>query len=235
MDKSLDCWNRAASRYTNFDNASPNSRFCKEFISNSLNDVANLKILDAGCGAGEYVHLLTQKGAHVTGIDGSAIMIELAKAKYPSYKFEIVNLHNKFSYQAGEFDMVFCNLVLMDIDPIENTIGEFYRIIKSGGRFFFSIIHPAYYLGKSDRDANGRQLARKVSGYTKHIAVVQDFWGGTTHYHRPISHYLNTMSAAGFILRRMYEPAYNDENNIQELPLYLFCEFSKQEKQEGQF
>lgn len=235
MDISMDCWNKAAVPYTNFDAFSPNSRFCKEFISNCLKDITNLKILDAGCGAGEYVHLLTQKGADVTGSDGSVNMIEIAKSEYPSYKFDIVNLHDKFPYQAGEFDIVFCNLVLMDIDPIENAITEFHRIIKPGGKFFFSIVHPAFYLGKSDRDANGQQLVRKVNGYTKHIAIVQDFWGRTMHYHRPISYYLNTMSAAGFILKRMYEPEYNDENNIQELPLYLFCEFNQYEELESGF
>lgn len=227
MNNTMDCWNKAAARYTDFDAVSPNSRFCKEFIANCLMDVANIKILDAGCGAGEYVHLFSQKDADVTGCDGSTNMIEIAKAKYPSYKFDNVNLHDKLPYPVGEFDIVLCNLVLMDIDPIESTISEFYRIIKSGGKFFFSIVHPAFYLGRSDRDVNGRQLARKVSGYIKHIAEAQNFWGETTHYHRPISYYMNTMSAAGFILKHMYEPEFNDENNIQELPLYLFCEFNK--------
>ena len=227
MDTAMDYWNKASVQYMDFDAVSRNSHFCREFISNSLNDVANLNILDAGCGAGEYVHLLAQKGATVTGGDGSANMIEMAKSKYPSYPFDLVNLHDELPYQSNMFDVVLCNLVLMDIDPIENAIKEFYRIIKPGGKFFFSIVHPAFYLGRSDRDVNGQQLARKVNGYTNHIAEIQNFWGRTVHYHRPISHYLNTISREGFVLKHMYEPAFNDENNIQELPLYLFCEFSK--------
>ena len=222
---SLESWNKAAIPYTNFDAVSRNARFCKKLVSDSLKDITNLKVLDAGCGAGEYVHILTQKGADVTGCDGSVNMIEIAKSKYPSYKFDIADLHAKLPYQPSEFDIVLCNLVLMDIDPIKNAVAEFYRIIKPGGKFFFLITHPAFYLGRSDRDENGRQLARKTKGYAKCHAEVQNFWGETTHYHRPISHYLNTISDAGFILKRMYEPEFNDENNIQEIPLYLFCEF----------
>ncbi len=46
-------------------------------------DVSGRRILDAGCGSGPLLAELRQRGATVTGIDGSAKMIELARPLLP--------------------------------------------------------------------------------------------------------------------------------------------------------
>lgn len=227
MDKVIQDWDNAARRYSEFEETSQYSNFCREFIISHFTSVQNKIILDAGCGNGEHTHILSQKGAKVVGCDGSVEMLKLAKSKYPSYRFDHVNLLNHLPYKNNEFDIVQCNLVLMDIDPIDRAISEFYRVIKNNGTFFFSIVHPAFYNAIWERDERGVALSKKVSSYITPLVVQQNFWGNTMHFHRPISYYFNKISDVGFSLKNMFEPKVYEESKIPDIPLYLFAEFMK--------
>ncbi len=221
-------WDYAAKSYSEFEATSQYSIFCREFITNHYVNIQNKLILDAGCGNGEHTHILSQKGGNVVGCDGSIEMLRIAQSKFPYHRFDHVNLLNHMPYQNNEFDIVLCNLVLMDIDPIDNAILEFYRIIKNSGVFFFSIVHPAFYMAVWERNEQGVILSKKVSNYITPLSEQQNFWGNTVHYHRPISYYFNKISNAGFILKNMFEPKVYDESKIPDIPLYLFAEFIKQ-------
>lgn len=48
-----------------------------------VGDVSGLDVLDAGCGEGRVARILAGRGAHVTAIDISPRLIELARAKDP--------------------------------------------------------------------------------------------------------------------------------------------------------
>lgn len=227
MKNIIQQWNNAAQFYSEFEETSRYSLFCREFISNHFTNINNLKILDAGCGSGEYTNILTQNGGIVTGCDASIEMLNIARKKYPSYRYDQVNLIEKMPYENNSFDIVFCHLVLMDIDPIENAISEFYRMTKDKGVFFFSIVHPAFYRAKWERNEQGIAISKKVSEYITPVAEQQVFWGITMHYHRPISYYFNNISKSGFNFHEMFEPKVYEEIKCPEIPLYLFVEFYK--------
>ena len=48
------------------------------------------KILDLGCGTGQYTYLLSKKGYEVTGVDISKPMIEIAKKNTKQKKISIL-------------------------------------------------------------------------------------------------------------------------------------------------
>jgi len=214
--------------YSEFESTSRYSIYCKEFITDHFKKIQGLKVLDAGCGHGVFTHILTQNGGYVIGCDGSAEMLKIAQVKYPQYQFDTVNLLKGTPYKDMDFDIVFCNLVLMDIDPINAVIAEFNRILKLDGTFFFSIIHPAFYHASWERNENGIIDGKKVTGYITPFSVTQTApWGETTHYHRPLSYYFNRISAAGFRLMKLFEPSVYEDAKVPDIPLYLFCEFTK--------
>ena len=226
-DKVIQGWNAAARSYTEAGETSRYSLFCREFAAKYFQNISGLKVLDAGCGSGEYTHILSQNDGVVTGCDASVEMLNIAREKYPLYKYDLVNLLGKMPYDDNSFDIVFCNLVLMDIDPINNAISEFHRILKDKGRLFFSICHPAFYLSNWEIDEQGLVLSKKVSQYITPVSEQQTFWGSTMHYHRPISYYFNNLADAGFVFRKMFEPKVYDETRIPDIPLYLFAELLK--------
>ena len=91
-------WNQAAKSYSESNSTSQYSIFCKEFVSKHFSNIQNLKILDAGCGNGEYTHILSKNGNKVIGCDGSEEMLKIAKSKYPFYQFDHVNLLDIIPY-----------------------------------------------------------------------------------------------------------------------------------------
>jgi ubiquinone/menaquinone biosynthesis C-methylase UbiE len=201
--------------------------FCKEFISKQLININNAKILDAGCGDGGYTDILTKNGGKVIECDGSVEMLKIAKEKYPEYKFDHVDITTDFPYADKQFDLVLCNLVLMDIDPISKTISEFYRVLRNGGELSLSIVHPAFYRAEWEQNEKSQCISKKVKSYITPTTEQQQFWGATTHYHRPISFYLNTATKSGFSLIEMLEPSVYESTKIPDIPLYLFLKFQK--------
>lgn len=144
------------------------------------------------------------------GCDGSAVMVSIAQQKYPLVQFDVVDLQEHLPYQNQEFDVVFCNLVLMDIEKIETSIAEMARVLKTGGMFIFSILHPCFYLGKWETDKLGRKTYRKILNYLEPQTKELVFWGETIHYHRPLSYYLNLMTQSKLWLEQLHEPAMVD-------------------------
>jgi len=225
----LDNWANAASIYAELKGENRYSLFCKSFVDDHFADAQGLKILDAGCGDGEYTEMFREKGAKATGCDGSASVIAIAKRKYPLCQFDVADLSAALPYQDRSFDMVFSNLVLMDIDPLDMTIHECSRILKPRGTLFLSIIHPAFYLGDWGRDENGVITHKQITSYLSPQTAGME-WGTqpVLHYHRPLSFYFNLLAQNGLSLSRMYEPQVFEETKIPDIPLYLFAEFVKQ-------
>jgi ubiquinone/menaquinone biosynthesis C-methylase UbiE len=193
MDSIIKEWNNASKAYSENNCKSIHQIFCQNFVKNYFLDLNNKKILDAGCGNGDYTHILIENGGNVIGCDGSKEMINIARIKYPNYTFEIVNLLHNLPYEGNGFDIVFCNLVLMDIEPIDKIISEFYRVLKNNGKLFFSIVHPSFFLGDWEKDETGKKVAKKINNYITPCIEKLNFWGITTHYHRPISFYYNRL------------------------------------------
>jgi trans-aconitate methyltransferase len=90
------------------------------------------KILDLGCGTGYLTHLISVRGAIVTGIDKSASMIGQARESYPNLDFGIQSATD-FHFDRP-FDAIFSNAVLhwvLDKEPAMDCIS---RNIRPGGR-----------------------------------------------------------------------------------------------------
>lgn len=200
-------WDAAAHEYSRVQAKSPFARFNRGFVKHLLPQLAGKTVLDAGCGDGYYTNYFWEQGALASSCDSSVEMVRLAREKYPYIQFDFVELQNQLPYHDQQFDMVFCNLVLMDIEDIETFSAEVARILKPNGTFIFSILHPCFYVGKWETDKLGRKTYRKIFDYLGHQTIKTNFWGETPHYHRPISYYLNLMARNNLFLKELHEPA----------------------------
>ena len=82
-----------------------------------VGDVSGLTVLDAGCGEGYLSRILAQRGAHVTGIDISSRLIEMARAKDPdgAITYEVADLSQPLPAYQAHFDLVASYFVLNDV------------------------------------------------------------------------------------------------------------------------
>lgn len=222
-------WDSAAESYAEAQQKSGFVRRNEEFVRERFSRIKGLRVLDMGCGYGSFTRLFDEMGAEAVGCDGSEKMLQMAEKSVPNARFDIVDLNGPLPYDNESFDVVFCNQVLMDIEDIETAVAEAERVLKSGGTFWFSIVHPAFYDGVWQTE-DGRKYAKAVSRYISHYSFENNFWGATAHFHRPISYYLNAAAQRGLKFMRMDEPRTYDGDKNDDIPLFLYAEFVKDQR-----
>ena len=225
---SIEQWNKAAGAFSEEQEKSEFSDMNKAAVKERFTSLSGEKVLDLGCGYGYYTDYFRSIGGEVTGVDGAPAMIDIAKEKYPDSAFAVVDITGKLPFENDEFDIVFCNQVLMDIDQVESVLEECRRVLKPGGIFYYSIVHPAFYIGEWKLDEKSGRTGKMVTSYITPSVLENRFWGETKHYHRPLSYYLNCASSAGLVLVRADEPkAYDAPGKNEEIPLFFFAEYRK--------
>lgn len=221
-------WDGAAVRFAEGQENSEFDLINRRAVFSRYQEVSGLRVLDLGCGPGAYTEGFRVAGAEVVGFDGSAEMLRLAREKYPLCTFIQGDLTQPLPFADGSFDLILCNQVLMDIDPIAPAVCEAARILKPGGRFCVGIVHPAFYDCEWGRDESGFRKYKIMEKYLSEYHFDQNFWGQTRHYHRPVSFYLNAILASGLTFTHMDEPvSYDGIRKSQEFPLFLIMEFRK--------
>lgn len=94
------------------------------------------KLLDVGCGSGEFCIKLSQYGCNVLGIDISDVAIEKAKinakAAGVDISFKVEEIENIFD----SFDTLTCKLVYAFIDDKESFHKKVVSILNDGGTLF---------------------------------------------------------------------------------------------------
>lgn len=176
-------------------------------------EVADRRILDAGCGSGPTMAALRDAGAAVSGFDVSAAMIAFARERLgPDADLRVADLAEPLPYADAEFDDVVASLVLHYLEDWSGPLAELRRVLKTGGRLLISVNHPVIFpvvYPEADYFA--------VTKYTEDY----DFDGQTvwlTFYHRPLHAMCDAFTAAGFRIARISEPAHDPETPPELLP-----------------
>ena len=107
----------------------------EKYIDNfMLNINKGAKILDAGCGSGEAMKYMANKGMEVTGVDFSSEMLNIAKQRH---NINNVTCEDICKFKTNEkFDGIFCRYMLFHL-PTQNlkkVIKNFYNMLNDGGK-----------------------------------------------------------------------------------------------------
>lgn len=90
-------------------------------------------VIDIGCGPGNSTELLVQRfaDASVRGIDSSADMIESARKRLPSVRFDTTNIATW--NEPGPFDVIFANAVLQWLPDHATLLPSLVAKLAPGG------------------------------------------------------------------------------------------------------
>ena len=150
---------------------------------------------------------------------------------------------------GGPFDAVTCTMAIMDLPVLAPLMNAAFALLRPGGRFVFTVMHPAFYstraqqveeqLGTGGVDAVERAI--KVTAYLdvpveKGTGVIGE---PQPHYyfHRPIARLLTACFDAGFVLDGIEEPAFPGAGdpklafnwrNYPQFPPVLVCRLRRQ-------
>ncbi|HWP42667.1 MAG TPA: class I SAM-dependent methyltransferase [Blastocatellia bacterium] len=109
-------------------------------------DVSRKRVLDIGCGSGAYSLWFAERGAEVTGIDLSPVMVALAEEKARQRRLDMRlragDVKEGLPFEDGEFDIVFSATMLHYVEDLGGLFKEAARVMKRGGRLIASVLHP---------------------------------------------------------------------------------------------
>ncbi|CAG0955953.1 putative methyltransferase YcgJ [Anaerolineales bacterium] len=193
-----------------------------------LGDLKGKKILDLGCGEGYLSREMTLRGALVKGIDGSEKMIKLASSKRDEMgkaldkkidmEYQIGDIAKKLPYEDDQFDLVVCNMVLMDVYDVKSVVKETKRVLQKDGKFIFSIVHPCFFdaLGSWLDVDKGISIFVPKRRYIEEVVYMKHLVGLSadvelTHYNRPIQYYVNALLGAEMQITDFRETSFGEQ------------------------
>ena len=176
-----------------------------------LPDLRGRRILDMGCGFGDFARYARASGAEaVVAIDVSRRMLEEARrlTDDAAIGFRRCAIED-FSIQGEAFDLVVSSLALHYVADYPAVVGRVFEALKPGGLFVFSVEHPictAHPVGWV-RDTDGTRLHWPVDGYRNEgRRDTRWFIDGVVKYHRTIETYVGALIAHGFRIEGLFEP-----------------------------
>jgi SAM-dependent methyltransferase len=104
-------------------------------------------------------------------------------------------------------------LVFEHIDDVDRALAEVGRVLVANGRFLFFLNHPLLQTPNSgwidDQILDPPEQYWRVGEYLVEDRTIEEVEKDVfiPFIHRPLSRYVNAMSAAGLVIRRMEEPA----------------------------
>ena len=132
-------WERVANKYD-----SVWSSLTRQFIPYLIEKAqvsAGMSVLDVACGPGYVSDAVRKLGGTPTGIDFSEKMVAIAKRMFPGISFAQGDAQN-LSTNDASFDRVLINFGLLHLSHPEQACAEASRILKSGGKFGFTVWAP---------------------------------------------------------------------------------------------
>ena len=174
-----------------------------------LPPVAGARVLDLACGQGRMSRYLARLGADVLGVDVSAAMLGKARAAGPAgITYLRADVTGAPTWWDGRpFDGCTCELALMDIDDLAGALATVAAVLRPGGWFVASIVHPCF-----PGNGRGQSSWPPGGGYER-----EGWWTSPGHNpegvrirvgatHRKLSTVLNALRDAGLEAERFAEP-----------------------------
>ena len=185
-------------------------------------------VLDVACGNGAFSRRMAQLGARVVAFDCSRNFVERAKARTTQHadriEYSVIDATDSeqlLTLGQRRFDAAVCTMALMDMATIDPLMSALSRLLKTGGRFVWSVMHPCFNhsgakMMMEEEYKDGELVAVhsvKVSAYIRPSTTQGLGMVGQPlpqyYFNRPLSVLLDVCFRAGFVLDGLEEPVFD--------------------------
>lgn len=224
-----------------------------------LNLSPGQRVVEFACGNGQFSRRMAELGAEVHASDISPRLVQLAIERTTNrpeiadrMHFSVIDAAdaNDLRKLNGElFDAVVCNMAIMDMIEVEPLYRAATSLLKPGGHFVFTIMHPCFNNPGGDsltaevEDIDGemtmtyaiRVKRYRSTGAYRGLAILgqpEKQW----YFHRTLSELINPALDAGLVLdgiEEAYLPADTEPSNqlswrnFLDFPPVLGCRLRK--------
>jgi SAM-dependent methyltransferase len=148
-----------------------------------------------------------RRGHRVVGVEGSPALAQAARDADPSFEVHVADAA-AMPLGDGSADLAVASMSLLNMDDLAGVVREVARVLEPGGRFAFSVPHPA--------------ASAKAGGYFEVHAYEETRERGghrmTFHdTHRPLTAYFGALEDAGLLVEALREPV-PDEAHVAAHP-----------------
>jgi len=204
------------------------------------------RVLDIACGNGLTSRRMAALGAEVTACDFAAEMLSHARARGSDsatrITYHMLDATDEAALLAlGEygFDAALCAMALFDMAQIRPLFRALVRLLRPGGRFVFSVIHPCFNSARvahvaelEDREGEFVTVySVKVYNYmtptVAHGAAIRGQPKPQLYFHRSLQDLLGAGFDAGFVLDALRESAFPPDHPPAGNPLSWGASFSE--------
>ncbi len=155
---------RNFSRYAHlYDRHAQVQNYTASLLLEEMGDLKVNKILEIGCGTGNFTSLLRNKfkAAQIKAVDISAEMVEVARDKLSGEKIEFVIADAQYLQSRESFNLITSNACLHWFNHLEGVLKGYKKLLRRGGEVYFSIFGPLTF----------RELQESLSSIAKRSAL----------------------------------------------------------------
>ncbi len=92
------------------------------------------RVLDLGCGAGDFTALAAEAGAEVIGADVAQSALRRAQSRHPGLDFRLIPIDEPLPLADNAFDLVWASEVIEHVADTAQWLSEVRRVLAPGGR-----------------------------------------------------------------------------------------------------
>jgi SAM-dependent methyltransferase len=144
----------------------PDPRIAERILA-LLEPQAKGHYLDVACGTGNYTKSLYDLGLDMVGIDQSKTMLDAARAKYPTIKWQQADV-TKLPFPDASFDGIICTQAIHHFSDLEAAVCEIARVLRGGRLVIFRATRHqmrSYWLNAYFPEALGRAIDQQPSDH----------------------------------------------------------------------
>jgi len=114
---------------------------------------------------------------------------------------------------AQRFDAVVFLLSIQDMNPLDDVLRAAAAVLNDGGRLVILMTHPCFRVPRQSgwgHDADRDLRFRRIDRYLQPLKVPMKAYGPnrsgvSVSFHRPLSHYINSLAACGLLVDALDE------------------------------
>lgn len=200
-------------------------------VEKLLQPAAGDFLLDIACGNGLTSRRLAESGARVTAFDFSDVLIALAKehGANSNIDYRAIDATDRpalLELGVERFDGALCNMALMDLADIDPLMQAIPLLLRRGGRFVFSVMHPCFnnpatvqVAEVEDRagtlvSTHSVKISRYLTPFTQEGLAIRGQPVPHPYFHRPLSALLRPAFQAGLVLDALEERSFPPETVV---------------------